>query len=180
MGYGISDARGSPDETTRDANGGLLEDLIDEIVDGNRRSDLLESQMPLVKGPLGPELRRQEEATTHRYASDEFDCSQFQRDVAQFAESFENMTYAVSEKCYRQCNPISSYGSVSSALYSLQMAYERHFSGSFYSQIRSVEAEKGCYFDDTFMIDTERAVDYAKAWVETFQSRERPCEGVGK
>lgn len=51
---------------------------------------------------------------------------------------------------------------------------------SFYAQIRAIQAETGCYFNDTFMIDTERAVDYAKVWVDTFQRRERPCEGIGK
>lgn len=87
MGYGVggklSNARGSPEETTSRANGRfeLLEDLIDEIIDSNRRSDFLESQMPLIKGPLGHELRKKEEPTIHLYAPDEFDCPQFQRDI---------------------------------------------------------------------------------------------------
>lgn len=181
MGYSIDDQDDTRDMTKYAKRGpDLLETLIDEIIDSNSRSDLLESQMPLVKGPLGSKLQKQERPTTHRYASDEFDCSQFQRDVVKFAETFKNMTYAVSEKCYRQCEPNSYYGSASYALNRLQTAYERHVSGSFYAQIRAIEAETGCYFNDTFMIDTERAVDYAKVWVDTFQRRERPCEGVGK
>ncbi|KAL8824803.1 MAG: hypothetical protein Q9170_008034, partial [Blastenia crenularia] len=116
----------SPSDT--DSATGLLEDLIDEIINSDRRSNLLESQMPLVKGPLAPELRK-EDRTTHSYASEDFDCPQFQRDVFKFSESFKNMTYAVSEKCYRQCAPGRYYGSVSYALSRLQMAYERHYSG---------------------------------------------------
>lgn len=50
---------------------------------------------------------------------------------------------------------------------------------SFYAQIREIEAETGCYFDDIFMVDTERAVDYAKVWVDTFQRHQSPCEGLG-
>lgn len=51
---------------------------------------------------------------------------------------------------------------------------------SFYAQIREIEAETACYFDDTFMVETERGVDYAKVWVDTFQRpRRRPCWGLG-
>ncbi|KAL8836957.1 MAG: hypothetical protein Q9176_005958, partial [Flavoplaca citrina] len=49
---------------------------------------------------------------------------------------------------------------------------------SFYTQIREIEAETGCYFDDTFMVDTERAIDYAKVWIGTFQRGRAPCAGL--
>ncbi|KAL9004268.1 MAG: hypothetical protein Q9188_002903 [Gyalolechia gomerana] len=172
MGYGVggklSNARGSPEETTSKANGRfeLLEDLIDEIIDSNRRSDFLESQMPLVKGPLGHELRKKEEPTTHSYASDEFDCPQFQRDIVKKASRLlPYLFYPI---------PFSSPNAPSPYTRPLTQTQ------SFYAQIRAIEAETGCYFNDTFMIDTERAVDYAKVWVDTFQRRERPCEGIGK
>lgn len=45
----------------------------------------------------------------------------------------------------------------------------------FYRQIREIEAETGCRFVDTFLIDSERAIDYSKIWIETFQRVERPC-----
>ncbi|KAI4121704.1 MAG: hypothetical protein LQ338_006216 [Usnochroma carphineum] len=94
--------------------------------------------------------------------------------------TLQNMTYAISEKCYRQCTPSGyyKYGSVSYALNRLQTAYERHYAGSFYAQIREIEAETSCYFDDTFMVEAERSVDYAKVWVDTFQRRRTPCAGL--
>ncbi|KAL8769258.1 MAG: hypothetical protein Q9209_004759 [Squamulea sp. 1 TL-2023] len=157
----------------------LLQNLIDEMIQSTRRSDLLESQTVIAKGPIRDKIMEQE-ATMHRYSSDNFDCPKFQRDIFDFSESFKNMTYAISEKCYRQCTPGRYYGSAAYALSRLQTAYERHISGSFYAQIREIEAETGCYFDDTFMIDTERAIDYAKVWISTFQNGERPCAGIGK
>lgn len=77
----LSNDRGDPKEKTHDTKRGTdpLEDLIDEVINSNRRSDLLESQTPLIKGPLGPELRK--EPTTHTYAPEGFNCPQFQRDV---------------------------------------------------------------------------------------------------
>lgn len=87
MGYSIGEDLFDDQENARDmskyAKKGpdLLENLIDEIMESNRRSDLLESQMPLVRGPLGRDLQKQEEPMSYRYASDEFDCSRFQRDV---------------------------------------------------------------------------------------------------
>ena len=54
------------------------------------------------------------------------------------------------------------------------------YNQSFYTQIREIEAETGCYFDDTFMVDTERAVDYAKVWIRTFQKGRAPCAGLGR
>ena len=49
-----------------------------------------------------------------------------------------------------------------------------YFQG-FYRQIREIEAETGCRFHDTFLIENDRAVDYTKIWVETFQRHVRPC-----
>ena len=49
----------------------------------------------------------------------------------------------------------------------------------FYRQIREIEAETGCRFQDTFLIEAERAVDYSKIWVETVQRVERPCWALG-
>ncbi|KAL8722232.1 MAG: hypothetical protein Q9181_007533 [Wetmoreana brouardii] len=180
MGYSVSDDSSDRDKemlfhgrkqaSARDVRRDLLQDLIDENMNSRRRSDLLESQIPFIKGPIGPMLRDQD-TTTHRYEANEFDCIKFQQDVLAFSESF---------KCYRQCDPSGYYGSASSAIQRLQLAYERHYSGSFYAQIREVEAETNCYFNDVFMIDTERAVDYAKVWIQTFQRRERPCKGIGK
>ncbi|KAL8864004.1 MAG: hypothetical protein Q9198_010164, partial [Flavoplaca austrocitrina] len=196
---------------------GLLQDLIDDVIQSNRRSELLESQTVIAKGPIGDKLMEHEEETMHSYAAKKkFDCPKFQHDLyevctpsqdvcclfdcndahskprlpvvrcigdpytrfirnsetalltrnyLQFAESFKNMTYAISEKCYRQCTPTATYNTPAYAAYAvqrLQTAYERHYSGSFYTQIREIEAETGCYFDDTFMVDTERAIDYAK------------------
>ncbi|KAL8732260.1 MAG: hypothetical protein Q9166_002832 [cf. Caloplaca sp. 2 TL-2023] len=157
----------------------LLQGLIDETMQVTERSRLLESQTSVVEGPVGDMLVDQE-ATLHRCSSKGFDCPKFQRDVWNFAESFKNMTYAISEKCYRQCTPYGSYNSAYNAVHRLQTAYERHYSGSFYAQIREIEAETDCYFNDTFMIDTERAIDYAKVWISTFQRGERPCKGIGK
>ena len=53
-----------------------------------------------------------------------------------------------------------------------------HTQQSFYAQIRAIKAETGCYFNDTFMVETERAVGYAKVWVNTFQRRRAPCAGL--
>ncbi|KAL9606533.1 MAG: hypothetical protein Q9179_000319 [Wetmoreana sp. 5 TL-2023] len=189
MGYGVSDDGSDGDRerlfqgreraSARDVRGTLgdtklgrhlLQDLIDETMNSKRRSDLLESQIPFIKGPIGPMLRDQD-TTTHRYEANEFDCMKFHQDVLAFSESF---------KCYRQCDPSGYYGSASYAIQRLQIAYERHYSGSFYAQIREIEAETNCYFDDAFLIDTERAVDYTKVWIQTFQRHERPCAGIGK
>ncbi|KAL8698506.1 MAG: hypothetical protein Q9201_006531 [Fulgogasparrea decipioides] len=158
MGYGVSDDGSDGDRerlfqgreraSARDVRGTLgdtklgrhlLQDLIDETMNSKRRSDLLESQIPFIKGPIGPMLRDQD-TTTHRYEANEFDCMKFHQDVLAFSESFK----------------------------------------SFYAQIREIEAETNCYFDDAFLIDTERAVDYTKVWIQTFQRHERPCAGIGK
>ena len=77
-----SDRGSSKEKTIQGSKSGddLLEDLIDEIINSNRQSDLLESQTPLLDTPLGHDLRR-EDRTRHSYASDEFDCQKFQQDV---------------------------------------------------------------------------------------------------
>jgi len=49
---------------------------------------------------------------------------------------------------------------------------------AFYRQIREIEAETGCRFYDTFLIENERAVDYTKIWIETFQRHVRPCAKI--
>ncbi len=51
---------------------------------------------------------------------------------------------------------------------------------SFYTQIREIQAETGCRFSDYFLIENERATDYTKVWIETFQSLRRPCAGLGR
>ncbi|KAL9037892.1 MAG: hypothetical protein Q9214_005500 [Letrouitia sp. 1 TL-2023] len=51
---------------------------------------------------------------------------------------------------------------------------------SFYAQIREIEAETSCYFDDIFLIDTERAIDYASVWIQTYQNHQKPCAGLKK
>lgn len=48
----------------------------------------------------------------------------------------------------------------------------------FYRQTREIEAETGCRFYDTFLIENERAVDYTKIWIETFQRHVRPCTKI--
>lgn len=58
----------------------LRNNLIDELINTNRRSDLLESQTPLIEGPVASELHTQE-PTVHRYADGEFDCQKFQWDI---------------------------------------------------------------------------------------------------
>ncbi|KAL8946012.1 MAG: hypothetical protein Q9222_007537 [Ikaeria aurantiellina] len=58
----------------------VLEHLIDELTDSTSRSQLLESQTPLVKGPVSDTLGKQD-TTTHRYPYDDFDCRKFERDV---------------------------------------------------------------------------------------------------
>ncbi|KAL8754817.1 MAG: hypothetical protein Q9184_004998 [Pyrenodesmia sp. 2 TL-2023] len=156
----------------------LLDDLIDEVIHSHGATDLLASRDRFEDGPEKSMLLKQD-PTMHRYAEEGFECQKFQRDIKDFSEAFVNMTYAISEKCYRQCTPGGYYGSVSYALNRLQTAYERHYTGSFYAQIREIEAETGCYFNDTFMIETERAVDYSKVWVDTFQKHRTPCAGVG-
>ncbi|KAL9610934.1 MAG: hypothetical protein Q9204_009051, partial [Flavoplaca sp. TL-2023a] len=112
---------------------GLLQDLIDDVMQSNRRSELLESQTVIGKGPIGDKVMEQEQETMHSYAAKKkFDCPKFQHDLYEFAESFKNMTYAVSEKCYRQCTPIATYNTPAYAAYAiqrLQTAYERHYSG---------------------------------------------------
>ncbi len=45
--------------------------------------------------------------------------------------------------------------------------------------MREIEAETGCRFNDTFLIEAERAIDYAKVWIETFQSLRTPCADAG-
>jgi len=45
--------------------------------------------------------------------------------------------------------------------------------------VREIEAETGCRFNDTFLIEAERAIDYAKVWIETFQSLRTPCADIG-
>ncbi|KAL8889688.1 MAG: hypothetical protein Q9192_005981 [Flavoplaca navasiana] len=105
---------------------GLLQDLIDDVMQSNRRSELLESQTVFGKGPISDKVMEQEE-TMHSYAAKKkFDCPKFQHDL------YENMTYAISEKCYRQCTPTATYNTPAYAAYAvqrLQTAYERHYSG---------------------------------------------------
>jgi len=48
----------------------------------------------------------------------------------------------------------------------------------FYRQIREIEAETNCRFHDTFLIENERAIDYTKIWIETFQRHVRPCAKI--
>ncbi|KAL9611239.1 MAG: hypothetical protein Q9167_004122 [Letrouitia subvulpina] len=167
----------------------LLNTLVDNLMESSGDNKLYESQMPLGDGLIGEEIRSHK-ATTHNYRSKEFNCSKFQRDL------HENMTYAISEKviswfiykafmftylttskCYRQCNP-HGYGQY--GVERLQRAYEQHYSGSFYAQVREIEAETSCYFDDIFLIDTERAIDYASVWIQTFQNHQKPCAGLKK
>ncbi|KAL8922053.1 MAG: hypothetical protein Q9172_003736, partial [Xanthocarpia lactea] len=131
----------------------LVQSLIDEMIQNTRRSELLESQVVVAKGPVR-DIISEREPIMHRYASDNFNCPKFRRDLFDFSESFkvhtyplayhaqesmfpitslisnpQNMTYAISEKCYRQCNPETYYGTVGYAVYRLQATYERHFSG---------------------------------------------------
>ncbi|KAL8978973.1 MAG: hypothetical protein Q9205_005589, partial [Flavoplaca limonia] len=112
---------------------GLLQDLIDDVMQSNRRSELLESQTVIGKGQIGDKVMEQEEETMHSYAAKKkFDCPKFQHDLYEFAESFKNMTYAISEKCYRQCTPTATHNTPAYAAYAvqrLQTAYERHYSG---------------------------------------------------
>lgn len=108
LGYSVGDtiadrhqgpqSTGLEDDPSRDSKSNdrdtkhetdLLQYLINEIMDSRSRADLLESQTPFVKGPVGPILRDQDTTTTHRYQADDFDCSKFQEDVMAFAESFK-------------------------------------------------------------------------------------------
>ena len=60
---------------------GLLQDLIDDVMQSNRRSELLESQTVIAKGPMGNEVMEREE-TMHSYAAKKkFDCPKFQHDI---------------------------------------------------------------------------------------------------
>ncbi|KAL8721239.1 MAG: hypothetical protein Q9225_002051, partial [Loekoesia sp. 1 TL-2023] len=95
----LSNDRGNPKEKTHDTKRrtDLLEDLIDEVINSNRRSDLLESQMPLIKGPLGPELRK-EDPTTHSYAPKGFNCPQFQRDLMKKVSKYANSQSLLARK----------------------------------------------------------------------------------
>lgn len=61
---------------------GLLQDLIDDVMQSNRRSELLESQTVIAKGPIGDRVMEQEEETMHSYATKKkFDCPKFQHDL---------------------------------------------------------------------------------------------------
>ncbi len=47
--------------------------------------------------------------------------------------------------------------------------------------MRELEAKTGCYFiSDAFLVENERAVDYAIGWIETFQSLRKPCAGLNR
>ncbi|KAL9025028.1 MAG: hypothetical protein Q9196_006079, partial [Gyalolechia fulgens] len=89
MGYDVggnpSNARRNRDERRGETSEGfkLLGDLIDGIIDSKSRSDLLETQLPLARGPLDPELRKQPEPATHHWDADKLHCRQFQRDVVE-------------------------------------------------------------------------------------------------
>ncbi|KAI4266459.1 MAG: hypothetical protein L6R38_008720, partial [Xanthoria sp. 2 TBL-2021] len=66
-------------ETQHGSN--LLHDLIDEMMQNTRRSELLESQTVIAKNPVGDKIMEQE-TTMHRYsAKEKFDCPKFQHDV---------------------------------------------------------------------------------------------------
>ena len=61
---------------------GLLQDLIDDVMQSNRRSELLESQTVIANGPIGDKVMEQEEETMHSYAAKKkFDCPKFQHDL---------------------------------------------------------------------------------------------------
>ncbi|KAL9598020.1 MAG: hypothetical protein Q9219_004776 [cf. Caloplaca sp. 3 TL-2023] len=92
MGYSVGAKTGEeerdPSSHFGERSGKIVEDLVEEIINSDRRSNLLESQVPLVKGPLVPEIRK-EVPTAHKYAADQLDCPQFQRDLSEFSESFK-------------------------------------------------------------------------------------------
>ncbi|MCJ1244693.1 hypothetical protein MMC30_001892 [Trapelia coarctata] len=103
-------------------------------------------------------------------------CSKFESDLTEFAEVFQNMSYALSEKCHRQC---LNKGYAWIAASNLQETFEYGYIMPFYVQVREIEAETGCRFNDTFLVEAERAIDYAKVWIETFQSLRTPCTDIG-
>ncbi|MCJ1253845.1 hypothetical protein MMC24_001659 [Lignoscripta atroalba] len=112
-------------------------------------------------------------------------CKQFESDVRLFDEVFQNMTYAISEKCYRQCSTAGyAYYSASGLQRNFETAsyygVGRPVLQSFYVQIREIQAELGCHFNDLFLIETQRATDNAKIWIETFQNERNPCRDIGK
>ncbi|KAL8664367.1 MAG: hypothetical protein Q9168_007919 [Polycauliona sp. 1 TL-2023] len=61
----------------------ILQTLIDDMIQSTRRSELLESQTVVSKGPVGEKVMQQETTTMHRYAAKgkKFDCPKFQHDV---------------------------------------------------------------------------------------------------
>ncbi|KAL8677280.1 MAG: hypothetical protein Q9186_006291 [Xanthomendoza sp. 1 TL-2023] len=93
MGYSVGDEADDDDDGNNRKYGSsqkqlqgkrresdFVQDLIDEMIHSTRRSELLESQIPKIEGPIGPMLVDQEQ-TMHRYTSEDFDCLKFQRDV---------------------------------------------------------------------------------------------------
>ena len=58
----------------------LIQSLIDEMIQSTRRSELLESQIVVAKGPVR-DIISEQEPTMHRYSSDSFNCRKFQRDL---------------------------------------------------------------------------------------------------
>ena len=78
---------------------GLLQDLIDDIMQSNRRSELLESQTVIGKGQIGDKVMEEEEETMHSYAAKKkFDCPKFQHDL------YEVCTPSQDVCCLFDCN----------------------------------------------------------------------------
>lgn len=38
-----------------------------------------------------------------------------------------------------------------------------------------IEEDKGCTFEDTFLVEPERAIDRAQLWIKDFKSLRSPC-----
>ncbi|KAL9118290.1 MAG: hypothetical protein Q9187_005168 [Circinaria calcarea] len=121
-------------------------------------------------GPLSPAMTE---------SKDKLNCTLFEADLRVFSDVFQNMAYALSERCYRQC---ATNGYAQFAASNLQRSIEQPTGYRvlpFYTQMREIEAETGCRFNDTFLIEIERAADYAKIWIQTYQSLRNPCADMG-
>lgn len=46
---------------------------------------------------------------------------------------------------------------------------------SFYQQVRMIEEDKGCAFEDTFLVEPERAIDRAQLRIKDYKSLRSPC-----
>ena len=78
---------------------GLLQDLIGDVMQSDRRSELLESQTVIANGPIGDKVMEQEEETMHSYAAKKkFDCPKFQHDL------YEVCTPSQDVCCLFDCN----------------------------------------------------------------------------